>query len=42
MQPETNATQKRMKILGDDEIEALYGRPHFTPAEQRQYFSLSA
>jgi TnpA family transposase len=42
MQPETNATQKRMKILGDDEIEALYGRPHFTPAEQSQYFSLSA
>src|SRR5688572_17990263 len=42
MHPETNTTQKRVKILGHDEIEALYGRPHFTPAEQRQYFSLSA
>jgi hypothetical protein len=35
------ATQKRLRILSDDEIEALYGRPHFTPEEQLQYFTLS-
>jgi hypothetical protein len=23
-----NTTQKRLRILGDDEIEALYGREH--------------
>jgi len=37
----TNTTQKRLKILGDDEIEALYGRPHFTSEERMQYFALS-
>ena len=36
-----NTTQKRLRILGDDEIEAIYGRPHFTHEERRQYFSLS-
>jgi hypothetical protein len=34
--------QKRLRILGDDEIEAIYGRPRFTPEERRLYFSLSA
>ena len=33
--------QKRLHILGDEEIEALYGLPHFTPEEQSEYFSLS-
>jgi hypothetical protein len=37
----TNTTQKRLRILGDDEIEALYGRPHFTDDERLEYFSLS-
>ena len=36
-----NPTQKRIRILGDDEIEALYGRPHFTYEERLHYFSLS-
>jgi hypothetical protein len=26
----TGTTQKRLRILDDDEIETLYGRPHFT------------
>lgn len=34
-------TQKRLRILGDDEIEALYGRPHFTHEEREHYFALS-
>jgi Domain of unknown function (DUF4158) len=38
----TNTTPKRLRILGDDEIEALYGRPRFTDDERREYFSLSA
>ena len=38
----TNTTPKRLRILGDDEIEALYGRPRFTDDERRGYFSLSA
>ena len=33
--------QKRLRILGDDEIEAIYGRPRFTPEERLQYFALS-
>ncbi len=42
MQVETNSLpQKRLKILGDDEIDALYGRPIFTPAERVEYFSLA-
>jgi TnpA family transposase len=36
-----NTGQKRLRILGDDEIEALYGRPCFTIEEQMQYFSLA-
>jgi TnpA family transposase len=33
--------QKRLTILGADEIEALYGLPRFTPDERREYFALS-
>jgi Domain of unknown function (DUF4158) len=36
-----NTTQKRLRILGDDEIEAIYGRPRLTHDERDQYFSLS-
>jgi hypothetical protein len=38
----TNSTQKRLRILGDDEIQALYGRPHFTDDERLEYFALSS
>lgn len=34
--------QKRLRILGQDEIEALYGRPRFTPEERAEYFALAA
>jgi len=37
----TNTTQKRLRILGDDEIEALYGRPHFTDDKRLEYFALA-
>ena len=37
----TNTTQKRLRVLGDDEIQALYGRPHFTDEERLEYFALS-
>ena len=37
----TVTTQKRLRILGDDEIQALYGRPRFTDAERLEYFALS-
>ena len=36
-----NPGQKRLSILGEDEIEALYGRPHFTAEERLHYLSLS-
>ena len=36
-----NTTQKRLRILGDDEIEAVYRRPRFTHEERLEYFSLS-
>jgi hypothetical protein len=32
---------KRLRILGDEEIDALYGRPRFTPDEQQEYFAFS-
>ena len=41
MKPTPTPTQKRLRILGDDEIEALYGRPYFTFEEREQYFALS-
>jgi hypothetical protein len=34
-------SEKRLRILSDDEIEAIYGRPRFTEDERGQYFSLS-
>ena len=37
----TNTTQKRLRILGDDEIQALYRRPHFTDDERLECFALS-
>jgi hypothetical protein len=40
--PTGNTTQKRLRILRDDEIDALYGRPRFTPEEREEYFSLSS
>jgi len=36
-----DTTQRRLRILGDDEIKAIYGTPHFTPEERTEYFSLS-
>jgi TnpA family transposase len=36
-----NTTQERLRILGDDEIDTLYGRPRFTHEERVQYFALS-
>lgn len=35
-------TQKRLRILGEDEIEFLFGMPHFTQEERVEYFLLSA
>ncbi len=32
---------KRLQILGNDEIDELYGLPRFTAEEQRKYFELS-
>jgi hypothetical protein len=32
--------QKRLNILGDDEIEALFGLPRFTHKERAQYFTV--
>lgn len=37
----TKPTQKRLRILGEEEISALYGKPHFTYDERLEYFSLS-
>jgi hypothetical protein len=37
----TTTTQKRLRILGDDEIAALYERPHFTDDERLEYCALS-
>src|SRR5215470_4122502 len=34
-------TPKRLRILGDEEIEALYGRPRFTPDERQEYFAFA-
>jgi hypothetical protein len=34
-------TPKRLRILGDEEIDALYGRPRFTPDERPEYFAFS-
>jgi len=34
-------TQKRLRILSLDEIEAIYGQPRFTDEDRTQYFCLS-
>ena len=36
-----DTTQRRLKILTTDEIDALYGRPIFTPDERLYYFAIS-
>jgi len=36
------STEKRLRILAEDEIEAIFGRPQFTHEERIQYFSLSS
>ena len=33
--------QKRLQILGAEELDALYGLPRFTPEERQEYFALS-
>ena len=40
-EPVVNTTQKRIKILEDDEIAAIYSRPQFTDEEKESYFDLS-
>ena len=35
------STQRRLQILGENEINDLYGLPRFTPEEQTEYFALS-
>ncbi|MEL7495561.1 MAG: Tn3 family transposase [Cyanobacteria bacterium J06554_11] len=40
-EPTATNTQKRLQILGDEEIENLYGLPHLTPEEQAECFTLS-
>jgi len=37
----TNTAQKRLRILRDDEIQALYERPRFTDDERLESFALS-
>jgi TnpA family transposase len=41
MENPADTQPKRLKILGDDEIESIYGIPHFTHEERIEYFSLS-
>ncbi len=42
MEGQTESTpQQRLQILGDDEIDALYGRPDFTHEERVEYFAIS-
>ena len=42
MDTEKNRTeQKRLRILGEDELEGIYGRPCFTYEDRCDYFSLS-
>lgn len=35
------ARPRRLRILDNDEIDALYGRPRFTPDERQLYFTLT-
>jgi hypothetical protein len=36
-----DATVRRLRILNDSEISAIYGIPRFTPEERTESFSLS-
>jgi TnpA family transposase len=36
-----NTMPRRLRILGNDEIETLYGRPRFTQEERIEYFTMS-
>ena len=36
-----NTAQRRLQILGLDEVEAIYQRPNFTPEEREAYFSFT-
>ncbi|HCY35509.1 MAG TPA: Tn3 family transposase, partial [Candidatus Margulisbacteria bacterium] len=36
-----NTEQKRLKILSEDELAVIYGKPCFTHEDRRNYFSLS-
>ncbi|MEE9272179.1 MAG: Tn3 family transposase [Robiginitomaculum sp.] len=36
------AREQRLKILGQDEIDALYRRPYFTPEDREQFFECSS
>lgn len=36
-----DTTGVRLKILGEDEIEALYGLPQLSDDERHEYFALS-
>src|SRR5687768_16818119 len=36
-----NPAERRLRILGEDEINALYGLPRFGDDERMEYFSLS-
>ena len=39
--PQASTPPKRLRILDDEEIEALYGRPCFTADERSHYFALT-
>ena len=34
-------TPKRLRILGEEGIDVLYGRPRFTPDERQEYFAFA-
>ena len=34
-------SQKRLRILAEEEIKSFYGQPRFTEEERTHYFSLS-
>ena len=38
---QSNIENKRLRILGDEEVENIYGRPCFTYEDRCNYFSLS-
>ncbi|MBU3158380.1 Tn3 family transposase [Clostridium frigoris] len=38
---QNNTEQKRLRILGENELESIYGRPCFTYEDRYDYFSLS-